>query len=137
MPLVISIYSGFINLLSVYLLTGCSHTPPYGIEEAARIDDCGSTFGLLWRIVLPCSGTADLLHHARRTLGAERTAHHSGLPRVNGSQTLMAQLMPFKGQSSINDSLVIPVTLIAAVPMLLYLFGHRFFTRGPVTGIER
>lgn len=49
----------------------------------------------------------------------------------------MARLMPFKGQSSINDSLGIGDTLIATVPMFLYLFGHRFFTRGPVTGIER
>lgn len=139
MLLAISVYSGLIIPLSVYLLTGCSRTPLCGIEEAARIDDYGPAFGLLWGIVLSCSGAADLLHHARRTMDAERAAYHSGRPEATGiNRTLMARLMRCKGRSSTNDPLVIPDTLIATVQMLLlYLFGHRLFTHGPVAGIER
>ncbi|MGI9049689.1 MAG: carbohydrate ABC transporter permease [Rubrobacteraceae bacterium] len=135
LPSVIIIYAGLTIPLSVYLLTNFFRTLPYEIEEAARIDGC-STFGILWRIVLPLSAPALLTCIIVNPLWVwNELLIALVFLQSNQSRTLIAGLTLFKGQYTVNEPLVMSGALIATVPMLLlYLFGQRFFIRGLVAG---
>lgn len=135
LPSVIIVYAGLTIPLSVYLLTNFFRTLPYEIEEAARIDGC-STFGILWRIVLPLSAPALLTCIIVNALWVwNELLIALVFLQSNDSRTLIAGLTLFKGQFSVNEPLVMSGALIATVPMLLlYLFGQRFFIRGLVAG---
>lgn len=135
LPSVIIVYSGLTIPLSVYLLTNFFRTLPYEIEEAARIDGC-STFGILWRIMLPLSAPALLTCIIVNALWVwNELLIALVFLQSNDSRTLIAGLTLFKGQFSVNEPLVMSGALIATVPMLLlYLFGQRFFIRGLVAG---
>jgi raffinose/stachyose/melibiose transport system permease protein len=135
LPSVIIVYTGLTIPISVYLLTNFFRALPYEIEEAARIDGC-TTFGILWRIVLPLSAPALLTCVVVNALYVwNELLVALVFLQSNESRTLVAGLTLFKGQFSVNEPLVMSGALIATVPMLLlYLFGQRFFIRGLVAG---
>ncbi|MCA1687440.1 MAG: carbohydrate ABC transporter permease [Actinobacteria bacterium] len=135
LPSVIIVYTGLTIPISVYLLTNFFRALPYEIEEAARIDGC-TTFGILWRIVLPLSAPALLTCVVVNALFVwNELLVALVFLQSNESRTLVAGLTLFKGQFSVNEPLVMSGALIATVPMLLlYLFGQRFFIRGLVAG---
>ena len=135
LPSVIAVYTGLTIPISVYLLTNFFQALPYEIEEAARIDGC-TTFGILWRVVLPLSAPALLTCVVVNALFVwNELLVALVFLQSNDSRTLVAGLTLFKGQFSVNEPLVMSGALIATVPMLLlYLFGQRFFIRGLVAG---
>ncbi len=135
LPSVILVYVGLTIPISIYLLTNFFRALPYEIEEAARIDGCTS-FGILWRVVLPLSAPALLTCVVVNSLFVwNELLVALVFLQSNESRTLVAGLTLFKGQFSINEPLVMSGALIATVPMLLlYLFGQRFFIRGLVAG---
>jgi ABC-type glycerol-3-phosphate transport system permease component len=135
LPSVIVVYAGLTIPISVYLLTNFFRALPYEIEEAARIDGC-STFGILWRMVLPLSAPALLTCVVVNALFVwNELLVALVFLQSNESRTLVAGLTLFKGQFAVNEPLVMSGALIATVPMLLlYLFGQRFFIRGLVAG---
>jgi ABC-type glycerol-3-phosphate transport system permease component len=135
LPSVIIVYTGLTIPISVYLLTNFFRALPYEIEEAARIDGC-TTFGILWRVVLPLSAPALLTCVVVNALYVwNELLVALVFLQSNESRTLVAGLTLFKGQFSVNEPLVMSGALIATVPMLLlYLFGQRFFIRGLVAG---
>ena len=135
LPSVIVVYTGLTIPISVYLLTNFFQALPYEIEEAARIDGCTS-FGILWRVVLPLSAPALLTCVVVNALFVwNELLVALVFLQSNDSRTLVAGLTLFKGQFSVNEPLVMSGALIATVPMLLlYLFGQRFFIRGLVAG---
>jgi raffinose/stachyose/melibiose transport system permease protein len=135
LPSVIVVYTGLTIPISVYLLTNFFQALPYEIEEAARIDGCTS-FGILWRVVLPLSAPALLTCVVVNALFVwNELLVALVFLQSNESRTLVAGLTLFKGQFSVNEPLVMSGALIATVPMLLlYLFGQRFFIRGLVAG---
>jgi raffinose/stachyose/melibiose transport system permease protein len=135
LPSVIAVYTGLTIPISVYLLTNFFQALPYEIEEAARIDGCTS-FGILWRVVLPLSAPALLTCVVVNALFVwNELLVALVFLQSNDSRTLVAGLTLFKGQFSVNEPLVMSGALIATVPMLLlYLFGQRFFIRGLVAG---
>ncbi len=135
LPSVIIVYTGLTIPISVYLLTNFFRALPYEIEEAARIDGA-TTFGILWRIVLPLSAPALLTCGVVNALFVwNELLIALVFLQSNESRTLVAGLTLFKGQFSVNEPLVMSGTLIATVPMLLlYMFGQRFFIRGLVAG---
>jgi raffinose/stachyose/melibiose transport system permease protein len=135
LPSVIIVYTGLTIPISVYLLTNFFRALPYEIEEAARIDGA-TTFGILWRIVLPLSAPALLTCVVVNALFVwNELLIALVFLQSNESRTLVAGLTLFKGQFSVNEPLVMSGTLIATVPMLLlYMFGQRFFIRGLVAG---
>ncbi len=135
LPSVILVYVGLTIPISIYLLTNFFRALPYEIEEAARIDGCTS-FGILWRVVLPLSVPALLTCVIVNALFVwNELLVALVFLQSNESRTLVAGLTLFKGQFSINEPLVMSGALIATVPMLLlYLFGQRFFIRGLVAG---
>lgn len=135
LPSVIVVYTGLTIPISVYLLTNFFQALPYEIEEAARIDGC-TTFGILWRVVLPLCAQALLTCVVVNALFVwNELLVALVFLQSNDSRTLVAGLTLFKGQFSVNEPLVMSGALIATVPMLLlYLFGQRFFIRGLVAG---
>ena len=135
LPSVIVVYTGLTIPISVYLLTNFFQALPYEIEEAARIDGCTS-FGILWRVVLPLSAPALLTCVVVNALFVwNELLVALVFLQSNDSRTLVAGLTLFKGQFSVNEPLVMSGALIATVPMLLlYLFGQRFFIRGLIAG---
>ena len=138
LPSVIIVYTGLTIPISVYLLTNFFRALPYEIEEAARIDGA-TTFGILWRIVLPLSAPALLTCVVVNALFVwNELLITLVFLQSNESRTLVAGLTLFKGQFSVNEPLVMSGTLIATVPMLLlYMFGQRFFIRGLVAGARK
>lgn len=135
LPSVIIVYAGLTIPLSVYLLTNFFKTLPYEIEEAARIDGC-STFGILWRVVLPLSAPALITCVVVNALFVwNELLIALVFLQNNDSRTLVAGLTLFKGQFAVNEPLIMAGSLIATLPMLLlYLFGQRFFIQGLVAG---
>ena len=134
-PGVILIYSGLLVPFSVYLLVTFFRTIPTELIEAGLIDGA-STFGVLWRIILPLSGaplvtlfTVNLLYVWNDLLIALLFLPDERL------RTLMVGISVFQGRFLQDIPLSMAGMALASLPMIIfYILFQRYFLRGLVAG---
>ncbi len=132
---VILIYAGLLTPFSVYLLVTFFRTIPLELIEAALIDG-STTFGILFRIILPLSGPplvtlfiVNLLYVWNDLLIALLFLPDERL------RTLMVGISVFQGRYLQNIPLSMAGMVLASLPMFaLYLLFQRYFIRGLVAG---
>jgi raffinose/stachyose/melibiose transport system permease protein len=131
----IAIYVGLLIPFSNFLLVSFFRGLPPELFDAAAIDGC-SSFGTLWRIVVPLSGPAFVTLIVVNALWAwNELLVALVFLQTEELKTLMPGLTLFKGHFSINEPLIMAGTLIATLPMIvLFLAGQRFFIEGLVAG---
>lgn len=121
----------FFSAYGTFLLRQHFLTVPKELEEAARMDGCGS-FGVLWRVILPLSkpGLA--------TLGIFTFMWTWGdflwpllVTDSHEIYTLPLLLNSFHGQAGTQWNLMMAASLTATLPMLaVFLLGQRYFLEG-------
>lgn len=137
LPLMVPAWFGwpfFIFLLRQFFLG-----IPYDLDDAARIDGC-STFGILWRIILPLSKPALATVAVFSFIG---NWNNFLLPliylREKEMLTLAIGLNQFRGQfGQVDFHLLMAVSLLVLLPVLLVFYlAQRLFIQGIVlTGIK-
>ncbi|MEW6045065.1 MAG: carbohydrate ABC transporter permease [Bacillota bacterium] len=137
-PLILPSYLGG-GAFNIFLLRQFFRTIPTELDEAARIDGC-SSWGILWRIIMPLS------RPALATVGVFSIVYHwndffNPLIYLNSESryTLSIGLKYFQnayGATQIN--LLMAVSLIALVPILLFFFAaQKYFVQGiTMTGLK-
>ncbi|WP_324669353.1 carbohydrate ABC transporter permease [Geochorda subterranea] len=137
-PLIVPSYLGG-GAFNIFLLRQFFRTIPMELDEAARIDGCGS-WGILWRIIVPLSKPA------LTTVGVFSIVYHwndffNPLIYLNSESryTLSIGLKYFQnayGATEIN--LLMAVSLIALVPILIIFFvAQKYFVQGiTMTGLK-
>ena len=122
---------GLFSAYGTFMLRQFFMSIPRDLEDAARIDGCG-TWGVYWRVVMPLSKPALATLGILTFMGAWRSflwpmVVHSS-PQM---QTLPVMLQAFMGITGTQWELMMAGTLIVMAPMILvFLLGQRFFVRG-------
>lgn len=122
---------GLFSAYGTFMLRQFFMSIPRDLEDAARIDGCG-TWGVYWRVVLPLSKAALATLGILTFMGAWRGFLW---PMVVTSspemQTLPVMLQAFMGVTGTQWELMMAGTLIVMAPMILvFLLGQRFFVEG-------
>lgn len=136
-PLIVPAFFGggafFIFLLRQFFLT-----IPKDLEDAARIDGCG-TFRIFWQIILPLAKPAlitvaifSFMNHWNDFMGP--------LIYLNSAhkRTLAIALQSFQGQFTAEWNLLMAASIVVLIPVLVIFFAlQRYFVEGIVlTGIK-
>jgi ABC-type glycerol-3-phosphate transport system permease component len=138
LPSVIFFYTGLFLPFSIFLLSNFMKSVPKELIEAAKIDGL-SALSTLWRIVVPLSSAAIFTLILVNAIYAwnELLIAMVFLQQQN-SRTLMSGLVLFQGRFSTNIPLVMAGALISIIPpLLMYIFGQRFFIKGMLSGIGK
>ena len=125
------IVPGLFSAYGTFMLRQFFLTIPRDLEDAARIDGCG-TWGVYWHVILPLSKPALATLSILTFMGAWREFLW---PMVVASspqmQTLPVMLQAFMGVTGTQWELMMAGTLIVMAPMILvFLLGQKFFVRG-------
>lgn len=145
------ILPGLINAFNLIVLKNFFQQLPEGLEESARIDGC-TDYGVLFRIVLPLSGSALATFGLFYAVGHWNTFFNAIL-YINDSakwpiQVWLRQIVIMSqggigDSTSFDSSFVIPppaiikmaVIVVATVPILIvYPFLQRHFAKGVLLG---
>jgi multiple sugar transport system permease protein len=136
-PLIVPAFFGggafFIFLLRQFFLT-----IPKDLEDAARIDGCG-TFRIFWQIILPLAKPAlitvaifSFMNHWNDFMGP--------LIYLNSEhkRTLAIALSSFQGQYTAEWNLLMAASIVVLIPVLVIFFTlQRYFVEGIVlTGLK-
>ncbi|WP_168120414.1 carbohydrate ABC transporter permease [Paenibacillus sp. HB172176] len=142
---------GLINAFNLIVLKNFFQQLPEGLEESARIDGC-SDYGVLFRIVLPLSGSALATFGLFYAVGHWNTFFNAILYMNDAHkwpiQVWLRQIIILSqggiGDSqNFDDSFIVPppaiikmaVIVISTVPILLvYPFLQRHFAKGVLLG---
>lgn len=123
----------------IFLLRQFFMTIPYELDDAARIDGC-STWGILWRIILPLSKPALAAVAVFAFIGNWNNFLGPLIYlRDKEKLTLAVGLNQFRGQFGYVDfHLLMAVSLLVLLPILVVFYvAQRFFIQGIVlTGIK-
>jgi multiple sugar transport system permease protein len=104
---------------------------PTELDEAGRIDGC-SSFGVLWRIILPQSRPVFVVAYVFSFLASWRDAW-GPLIYLNSDQnrTLPLGLLDFTTPTGQDYPALMAATVIAlAIPVVLYAIGQRYIDSG-------
>jgi len=121
--------------LSIYILRAFFLTLPSELEDAARIDGCG-TFGVLWRILLPLvrPGLATVGIFSSLSIWNEVLLAFVFL-KDESLKTLPVGLYAFYGYHLTNLSLLFAGLTVVTVPMIiLFLIFQRQLIEGLTVG---
>jgi len=121
--------------LSIYILRAFFLTLPLELEDAARIDGCG-TFGVFWRILLPLvrPGVATVSIFSSLSVWNEVLLAFVFL-RDDALKTLPIGLYAFYGYHLTDFSLLFAALTMVTVPMLiLFLVFQRQLIEGLTVG---
>jgi len=137
LPLMVPAWFGW--PLFIFLLRQFFMTIPRELDDAARIDGC-STWGILWRIILPLSGPAlatvvvfGFVGNWNNFLGPLVYL------RDNDLYTLALGLMRFQGvQGNMQFHYMMAVATLTVLPIIILFFiAQRYFVQGIVmSGIK-
>src|SRR6476659_3623419 len=121
--------------LSIVILRPFFRSIPMELEDAARIDGCGS-FGFFWRVLLPLSRPALA---TVSVLALVATWNAFILPLVllgDASQwTLPLGVMNFSTQFSSDSARILAYTVVAVIPaVVFYAFAERHIVTGLTGG---
>jgi len=125
------IVPGLFSAYGTFMLRQFFMSIPRDLEDAARIDGCG-TWGVYWRVVLPLSKPALATLSILTFMGAWRSFLWPMIVASSDQmQTLPVMLQAFMGVTGTQWELMMAGTLIVMAPMILvFLIGQRFFIRG-------
>jgi raffinose/stachyose/melibiose transport system permease protein len=121
--------------LTVVILRPFFRSIPAELEDAARVDGCGS-FGFFWRILLPLARPA-LATVSVLAVVATWNAFFLPLVILNGADqwTLPLGVMNFSTEYSSDEARVLAYTVIAMVPALVfYALAERHIVSGLTGG---
>ena len=126
---------GFQLGFNIFFYCGFIKTVPLELEEAARIDGCG-TYGIFWRIVFPLLKPATMTVIVLTAL-AIWNDYQIGIVVVmkNEVQTLPIAQQQFIGQQVSYLNLASAACLLSIVPIfIMYLFLQKYIIKGVAAG---
>jgi raffinose/stachyose/melibiose transport system permease protein len=121
--------------LSVVILRPFFRSIPAELEDAAKVDGCGS-FGFFWRILLPLARPA-LATVSVLAIVSTWNAFFLPLVILNGADqwTLPLGVMNFSTEYSSDEARVLAYTVIAMIPALIfYALAERHIVSGLTGG---
>jgi ABC-type glycerol-3-phosphate transport system permease component len=129
------IYIGLLLPFSIYMMTNFFRTIPWEIIEAARIDGC-SSFGVLWRIMMPLSAPALITLIVVNALWVwNELLIALVFMQKDELKTLMVGIAALRSRNYVDIPATMAGLLIATIPILVvYMFGQRYFIRGLTGG---
>jgi raffinose/stachyose/melibiose transport system permease protein len=121
--------------LTIVILRPFFRSIPTELEDAARIDGCG-TFGFFWRILLPLARPALATVSVLAIVGTWN-AFFLPLVILNGADqwTLPLGAMNFSNEYSSDRARVLAYTVVSIVPAIVfYAFAERHIVTGLTSG---
>ena len=121
--------------LTIVILRPFFRNIPAELEDAARIDGCG-TFGFFWRILLPLSRPA-LATVSVLAIVTTWNAFFLPLVILNGAEqwTLPLGVMNFSTEYSSDKARVMAYTVVTIIPAIIfYAFAERHIVSGLTSG---
>jgi len=128
------VYTSFLLVYVIWMMTGYFQSVPVALEEAARIDGC-SRLGALVRVVLPVSlpGFAATIILCF-LLSWDEFLFALVLTNVN-ARTMPVAIASFSTQYGVDYGMMATGGVLASIPPLLIVFGfQRFLVRGLTAG---
>jgi raffinose/stachyose/melibiose transport system permease protein len=121
--------------LTIVILRPFFRSVPMELEDAARIDGCG-TFGFFWRILLPLSRPA-LATVSVLAIVTTWNAFFLPLVILSGAEqwTLPLGVMNFSTEYSSDKARVLAYTVVTIIPAIIfYAFAERHIVSGLTSG---
>jgi raffinose/stachyose/melibiose transport system permease protein len=121
--------------LTIVVLRPFFRSIPAELEDAARIDGCG-TFGFFWRILLPLARPALATVSVLAIVGTWN-AFFLPLVILNGADqwTLPLGAMNFSSEYSSDKARVLAYTVVSIIPAIIfYAFAERHIVSGLTSG---
>jgi raffinose/stachyose/melibiose transport system permease protein len=121
--------------LTIVILRPFFRSIPVELEDAARIDGCG-TFGFFWRILLPLARPA-LATVSVLAIVTTWNAFFLPLVILNGAEqwTLPLGVMNFSTEYSSDKARVMAYTVVTIIPAIIfYAFAERHIVSGLTSG---
>jgi raffinose/stachyose/melibiose transport system permease protein len=121
--------------LTIIILRPFFRSIPVELEDAARIDGCG-TFGFFWRILLPLARPA-LATVSVLAIVSTWNAFFLPLVILNGADqwTLPLGAMNFSTEYSSDKARVLAYTVVTIIPAIIfYAFAERHIVSGLTSG---
>jgi len=136
LPLWVPSFAG--NAFFIFLMRQYFMTLPRDLDDAAKIDGC-SSFGILWRILLPLSRPA-LATVAIFTFMAQWNAFLEPLIFLNRSKmfTMALGLAMFRDQFDVDWNAIMAMSFLMVLPCLTVFFiAQKYFIQGiSTTGLK-
>jgi ABC-type glycerol-3-phosphate transport system permease component len=134
----ISVYTAFWLPFTIIVMRAYFESFPRELEEAARMDGC-SDLGVFWRIVLPVSRGALASISIVNVVGIwSELLFAFLLMNKQPMRTLTVGILTFRGEYTVEWSLIFAGLSIATIPTLLFfLFFQRQITKGMTLGAFR
>jgi multiple sugar transport system permease protein len=126
---------GLFTAYGTFMLRQFFMSIPRDLEDAARIDGCGS-LAIWWRIILPLSKPAMVTLVIFTFMGSWRMFVWPLVIVDNPKMMpLSVALKLFQDQYSVDMTLLMAASVIALIPILIvYISGQRYFTEGILLG---
>lgn len=126
---------GLFTAYGTFMLRQFFMSIPRDLEDAARIDGCGSLV-IWWRIILPLSKPAMVTLVIFTFMGSWRMFVWPLVIVDNPKMMpLSVALKLFQDQYSVDMTLLMAASVIALIPILIvYIGGQRYFTEGILLG---
>ncbi len=129
------LYLGFGSGLSVFILSGGVLSVPKTIEEAARIDGCG-TFSLFWRVVFPILKPTAVTVAILNTMWVWNDYLLPFLVIGNDYKTIPIAVQYLKGgYGSVDMGALMALLMLSVIPVIIfYISCQKFIIKGVAEG---
>ena len=129
------LYLGFGSGLSVFILSGGVLGVPKTIEEAARIDGCG-TFSLFWRVVFPILKPTAVTVAILNTMWVWNDYLLPFLVIGNDYKTIPIAVQYLKGgYGSVDMGALMALLMLSVIPVIIfYISCQKFIIKGVAEG---
>jgi multiple sugar transport system permease protein len=134
-PGLILTYMVFTLPYAIIMMTGYFNTLPRELDEAARVDGA-SSFGALWRILLPIAvpGMVSVGMYTFMIAWNEYLFALT-LTRTDDMRTVPIGIALLMGQHSYDWNQMMAMSVLGSLPVIvLFLFFQRFFIGGMTSG---
>lgn len=134
-PGLILTYMVFTLPYAIIMLTGYFNTLPKELDEAARVDG-SSSFGALWRILIPVS-IPGLVSVGMYTfmIAWNEYLFALTLTRTDNMRTVPIGIQLLMGQHSYDWNQMMAMSVLGSLPVIvLFVFFQRFFIGGMTSG---
>lgn len=132
---VILIYCGLMLPMTIYLFKNFIMNIPNSLLEAARIDGC-SSFGTLWRIVLPLTVPAMITSTLVNVVWVwNELLIALVFLQSNSLRTLMVGITLFKSRFTLNVPVIMAGLTIVTIPIIIvYILAQKRLVEGLLSG---